>query len=228
MKKIIAWMLITVLSVSMTACSKNDDKKEIVRKTTVAESSVKQKEISQGKQTKKEKAEKKKKQTTKDKQTTEKKKKAESKSKSSKKSEKNSKQKKQTSTSQQKKTTTEAETKKQEEFCQISIECNTVLHNKDKLKSNYQIPSGGKIYSGRIKIEDGDTVMTVLRKTGVNIDDSKGYVQGIDGLYEFDCGRYSGWMYKVNGSFSNVGAGKCTVQNGDNIQWLYTCERGDI
>ena len=73
MKKIIAWMLITVLSVSMTACSKNDDKKEIVRKTTVTESSVKQKEISQGKQTKKEKAEKKKKQTTKDKQTTEKK-----------------------------------------------------------------------------------------------------------------------------------------------------------
>lgn len=25
------------------------------------------------------------------------------------------------------------------------------------------------------------------------------YIEGINNLYEFDCGELSGWMYKVNG-----------------------------
>lgn len=226
MKKFITWLLIFMLSVSMTACSKNQNKKETGKNDTVTESSVKKTDSSQEKETKKEKTEKKKKQEKTNKKITEEKKKAAKKS--SKKSSKNSKQKKASTTERKKTTTTETSQERQEKFCRIAINCHTVLKNKDKLKSNYQIPSGGKIYSGQLKIEDGDTVMTVLKRTGVSIDTSKGYVQGIDGLYEFDCGRYSGWMYKVNGKFPNVGAGKYTVHEGDQIQWLYTCERGDI
>lgn len=40
-----------------------------------------------------------------------------------------------------------------------------------------------------MEFEEGDTVMDVLKRTGVDIDVSKGYVAGIDGLYEFDCGK---------------------------------------
>lgn len=79
-----------------------------------------------------------------------------------------------------------------------------------------------------MKIEEGDTVMDVLKRTGVELDISKGYVAGIDGLYEFDCGKNSGWMYRVNGKFPNYMAGKCTLHDGDKVEWLYTCVRGDL
>ena len=35
-----------------------------------------------------------------------------------------------------------------------------------------------------MEFEEGDTVMDVLKRTGVDIDVSKGYVAGIDGLYK--------------------------------------------
>ena len=148
-----------------------------------------------------------------------------------KKSEKKSTTKNETKTTEKKKeqsTTANTTSAKDEHYCQIVISCKTVLNHKEQLQSNYQIPSGGRIYSGKIKIEEGDTAMTVLRKTGVEIDTSKGYVQGIDGLYEFDCGRNSGWMYKVNGNFPNVGASQYKLDDGDEVQWLYTCEKGDL
>ena len=54
------------------------------------------------------------------------------------------------------------------------------------------------------------------------------HVAGIDGLYEFDCGKNSGWMYRVNGKFPNYMAGKCKLHDGDKVEWLYTCVRGDL
>ena len=121
--------------------------------------------------------------------------------------------------------TTEA---KQEQSCEFLISCKTVFSNKSALQSNYQVPAGGKIYEKKMEFEEGDTVMDVLKRTGVDIDVSKGYVAGIDGLYEFDCGKNSGWMYRVNGKFPNYMAGKCKLHDGDKVEWLYTCVRGDL
>ena len=130
-----------------------------------------------------------------------------------------------TQTEAAKTTSTEA---KQEQSCEFLISCKTVLSNKSALQSNYQVPSGGKIYEKKMEFEEGDTVMDVLKRTGVDIDVSKGYVAGIDGLYEFDCGKNSGWMYRVNGKFPNYMAGKCKLHDGDKVEWLYTCVRGDL
>ncbi len=49
-------------------------------------------------------------------------------------------------------------------------------------------------------------------------------------LSEFDGGRWSGWMYCVNGVFPGVGASGWTLQNGDVMRWQYTCRElgGDI
>ena len=49
------------------------------------------------------------------------------------------------------------------------------------------------------------------------------YIEGINHLYEFDCGKESGWMYKVNDWFPNYGCSAYTVESGDNIVWCYTC-----
>ena len=52
------------------------------------------------------------------------------------------------------------------------------------------------------------------------------YIEGINQLYEFDCGEQSGWMFSVNGWFPNYGCSKYTVENGDVIKFVYTCNLG--
>ena len=52
------------------------------------------------------------------------------------------------------------------------------------------------------------------------------YVDGINNLYEFDGGRWSGWMYSVNGWYPNYGCGVYFVSAGDAIEWNYTCDLG--
>ena len=53
------------------------------------------------------------------------------------------------------------------------------------------------------------------------------YVEGINNLYEFDCGERSGWMYSVNGEFLNYGSSAVEIKSGDRIQWRYTCDLGE-
>ena len=83
-------------------------------------------------------------------------------------------------------------------------------------------------------IEDGDTVFDVLcqarDKYKLHMQYTGGgsgiYVQGINNLYEFDGGRWSGWMYCVNDWYPNYGCGVYYLQPGDVIEWNYTCDLG--
>ena len=50
------------------------------------------------------------------------------------------------------------------------------------------------------------------------------YIEGINHLYEFDCGEQSGWMYKVNEWFPNYGCSSYELSDGDVIVWCYTCK----
>ena len=52
------------------------------------------------------------------------------------------------------------------------------------------------------------------------------YIEGIANLYEFDCGELSGWMYRVNGEFPNVGCSLYKLKDGDTVEWVYTCDLG--
>ena len=131
--------------------------------------------------------------------------------------------------SETKKTTTEAakDTENAKESYRVLVSCANLLDHKDDLKSNYEIPKKGEIYSGSVEVKEKDTAMTVLERTGVTIDDKDGYVQGVDGLYAGDCGDYSGWMYKVNGKVPDVGADQYEVKKGDEIEWYYVCDEED-
>ena len=210
MKKYMVWLISALMAVSMTACSnaQKKDTKDQAQITTAAKENATQTEAAK---------------TTSKKEKNEKKK-------DKKKSQKSKKNSKKTKSSTAKVQTAENQTTeaKQEQSCEFLISCKTVLSNKSALQSNYQVPSGGKIYEKKMEFEEGDTVMDVLKRTGVDIDISKGYVAGIDGLYEFDCGKNSGWMYRVNDKFPNYMAGKCKLHDGDKVEWLYTCVRGDL
>ena len=251
MKKYMVWLISALMVVSMTACSNTQkkDTKDQAQITTAAKENETQTEAAKTTSKKEKKNEKKKdkkktskkksqkkKDSKKTKSSTDKKKKTSAKTTSKKKTTKtkNTKEKttKTTTPSKNESTAQTAENQtteaKQEQSCEFLISCKTVLSNKSALQSNYQVPSGGKIYEKKMEFQEGDTVMDVLKRTGVDIDVSKGYVAGIDGLYEFDCGKNSGWMYRVNGKFPNYMAGKCKLHDGDKVEWLYTCVRGDL
>ena len=120
--------------------------------------------------------------------------------------------------------------------CTIIIRCNTILDNMGNLtagKDKY-VPSNGIILAtSTVEFAEGETVFDVLQRVcsyaGIHLEYSytplyeSYYIEGINHLYEFDCGPQSGWMYKVNGWFPNYGCSSYTLKDGDNIVWDYTC-----
>lgn len=123
--------------------------------------------------------------------------------------------------------------------CTIAIDCQTILSNMKKLNSSKKsfVPSDGKILkSTKVKIESGDSVYDILNRTckkyKIHMEAAYTpayktyYVEGINQLYEFDCGDLSGWTFKVNGKFPNYGCSKYRVKDGDVIRWSYTCNAG--
>lgn len=131
------------------------------------------------------------------------------------------------------------EDKEASHTCTISIECSTILDNMDDLKKSKKdfVPSDGWIlYASEVEYTPGETVYDVLyrvcRETDIHMEASytpaysSYYVEGINQLYEFDCGSLSGWMYSVNGWFPNYGCSKYEVSDGDVIEWKYTCDLG--
>ena len=124
-------------------------------------------------------------------------------------------------------------------YVTISITCHTILNNLDKVSDNKKgiIPSNGVILSQKqVEINDGDTVFDVLlretRKQRIHMDFvespvyGSAYIKGINNIYEFDAGELSGWMYSVNGFFPNYGCSIYNLNDGDVIQWMYTCDLG--
>lgn len=119
----------------------------------------------------------------------------------------------------------------------LTIRCDTAVNNGMHLESKWAgiVPASGCILdTTTFEIEDGDTVFDVLcqardkfklhmqyKGAGSGI-----YVEGINNLYEFDGGRWSGWMYCVNDWYPNYGCGVYYLQSGDVIEWNYTCDLG--
>lgn len=86
--------------------------------------------------------------------------------------------------------------------------------------------------SVEVDYKNGDTAYTVLKRLLGDKVDSIGngdslYVRGIDGLYEFDKGPFSGWVYAVNRVKPQVSAGSYKINPGDEIIWHYTLDLGN-
>jgi len=120
--------------------------------------------------------------------------------------------------------------------CTLTIRCDTILDNYDKLESAKAefVPDDGVILETvKIPFAEGETAFDVTKRAceayGLQIEYSwtplynSYYVEGINHLYEFDCGAESGWMFKVNGWFPNYGASAYVLEDGDAVMWEYTC-----
>lgn len=132
---------------------------------------------------------------------------------------------------------TQAEREPSKQYVTISIEVLTLLDRIDQLSENKRpyVPADGYILSPtKVALQEGDSVYSILarvtRSHRIHMEyqgsGSSVYIQGINQLYEFDCGNLSGWMYSVNGAYVSLGAGAKTVMDGDEIRWQYTCDSG--
>lgn len=123
--------------------------------------------------------------------------------------------------------------------CTISIECSTILSNWDSLKESKApyVPGDGWILNSQtVEFTPGETVYDILVRVcgqyGIHMESAytpaygSYYVEGINQIYEFDCGSNSGWMFRVNGWYPNYGCSSYQVEDGDRIEWKYTCNLG--
>lgn len=123
--------------------------------------------------------------------------------------------------------------------CTISVRCDTILDNIDWLdKEKVElVPGDGIIFPvTEVTFYEGESVFNVLqremKKAKIHMEFSSVpmynsvYIEGINNLYEFDCGELSGWMYKVNNWFPNYGCSRYRLKEGDIIEWIYTCDLG--
>lgn len=123
----------------------------------------------------------------------------------------------------------------------LTIRSDTILDNLDQLKPELRefVPEDG-IILGKTDyvLRPGDTVFDILHRAvrhhkiqmefqgaDANVYNSV-YIQGINYLYEFSCGPLSGWMYKVNGEFPLYGVSQYELEDGDVIEFHYTCDFG--
>ena len=123
--------------------------------------------------------------------------------------------------------------------CTFSISCETILDNMDECVENkkFLVPGDGIIFPAtEVEFSEGESVFDVLqrvcRDNAIHMESNwtpvynSAYVEGINNLYEFDVGSLSGWMYSVNGWFPNYGCSRYALQNGDVVNWVYTCDLG--
>lgn len=123
--------------------------------------------------------------------------------------------------------------------CTLYIDCKTILSNREKLNPDKAelIPEDGVILDTvTVGFDEGESVYDVvlreLRKRNIHIESTftpvynSAYIEGINNIYEFDCGEMSGWEYCVNGVFPNYGCSQYVLSDGDEIKLLYTCELG--
>lgn len=118
--------------------------------------------------------------------------------------------------------------------CSITIECKSILDNMDDLKSGHEsyVPKNGIMLDNyKTTLKSKSTVYDLLKKAcndkGITYTAKDTmysvYIVGINNIDEKDCGKDSGWMYSVNGSFPNVSADSKRLKDGDKVVFTYTC-----
>ncbi len=124
--------------------------------------------------------------------------------------------------------------------CTLSVKCSTILDNMDMLKPEKHslVPDNGIIFPEKeVMFYEGESVFNVLlremKRAGIHMEYvntpiyKSAYIEGINNLYEFDCGELSGWIYRVNGLKPDYGCSRYPLSEGDRIEFDYTCNLGD-
>ena len=132
--------------------------------------------------------------------------------------------------------------------CTMSVCCTDLLDNPDLKDSKKAfVPSDGYVlHPTQVTAQKGESVYDLLRRVcaehvctdncpycqdgGIALESAYTpgygtyYVEGIHQLYEKDCGEQSGWIFLYNGESATKGCSEIALQDGDVIEWIYTCD----
>lgn len=121
-------------------------------------------------------------------------------------------------------------------WLEITVNASSILKLENVDNSILEaINSDGLIVNAsKLSIPKGSTVSDVLRNVcrllGLSLNAEAGeygtFVKGIGGISNGDFGTDSFWLLKVNGEFADVGGDYIEVNDGDSIEWVYTCDGG--
>ena len=115
----------------------------------------------------------------------------------------------------------------------VRIHCETVL---DKGVSEEDFPGIPVIFDGKASYFENATAYDVINKVlmdnkiHVEFENSSygTYIKGLANIYAGDFGDMSGWLFKVNGEYAEVGCSAYKVNDGDEIELVYSCVMGDV
>jgi len=112
----------------------------------------------------------------------------------------------------------------------LSIRCDTIVGRADYVPIN-----GIILETSEFEIEEGDSVYDILLEAAAKYNlqlvhkgtPATAYISSINSIAELDFGDLSGWMYMVNGYMPSVSCGIYKPEDGDIIEWKYTCNLGE-
>ncbi len=118
--------------------------------------------------------------------------------------------------------------------CSITIECKSILDNMDDLKPEHEkyVPKNGIMLDNyKATLKSKSTVYDLLKKAcndkGITYTAKDTmysvYIAGINNIDEKDCGKGSGWKYRVNGSYPNISVDLKKLKDGDKVVFTYIC-----
>lgn len=104
-------------------------------------------------------------------------------------------------------------------------------NNSSNVSNKYNITyivtgkNGEILYSKKLKVTKGKTVMDILKQTGLDLVESSCYVSAINGMYAE--GMY-GWVFEVNNQMVMVSACDYKLKDGDVVRWKWSGDNSEV
>jgi len=110
--------------------------------------------------------------------------------------------------------------------CSLTVDASTAMAKDPSLVEGIADEKGLILPETEFDIPEGGSAYDVMAASGLELDESQGYVSSINGLGEGDGGASSGWLYNINGEFPSESLRDTKINEGDSIVWQYTCDGG--
>ena len=117
---------------------------------------------------------------------------------------------------------------------QLVVSCSEVVENLGSEEYAIKpekldiVPESGIIFNSKVdfgeKTNAFDLLVSNLKDKKIHFEAKDGYIKGISNIYEGDCGKFSGWMFYINGNLSEVGSTDYIVQENDVIEFKYVVD----
>ncbi|MBQ2897006.1 MAG: S-layer homology domain-containing protein [Clostridia bacterium] len=112
----------------------------------------------------------------------------------------------------------------------INVKVKVMVHNESECQNSFTYRHNSDLYkplvSKTVTIKKGQSVLkaltTALNSNNTAYVENNGYISSINNIKEFDHGSNSGWMFTVDGAFSDKGSDQTYLSNNQTIVWFYT------